>query len=268
MGLRFRKSFKVAPGVRVNVGKKSVGVSVGGKGFRKSVNTSGRVTTSIGVPGTGLSYVDTKSMNSKKNKSSSKRASATVASTSSVHSSAATAAASNSVQNVAVQSKEKQPKIVAKLYDKPDASYIVIGIVVLVVAFFLSGSSIPAGIIVALFGVYFFYTYIAFKQHPEDPQYITDEQALRWGQLVSSDKKTVYELKKASVPMLIELKKRTENYCDQLSSAASGADIHKYSELLLNAQQKIVDLSEFVILKGDEPQKDFERYFSLVEEVK
>lgn len=267
MGLRFRKSFKVAPGVRVNVGKKSVGVSVGGKGFRKSVNTSGRVTTSIGVPGTGLSYVDTKNINSKKNKSSSKRASATAASTSSVHSSAATAA-SNSVQNVAVQSKEKQPKIVAKLYDKPDASYIVIGIVVLVVAFFLSGSSIPAGIIVALFGVYFFYTYIAFKRHPEDPQYITNEQALRWGQLVSSDKKTVYELKKVSAPMLIELKKHTENYCDQLSSAVSGADIQKYSELLLNAQQKIVDLSEFVILKGDEPQKDFEKYFSLVEEVK
>lgn len=266
MGLRFRKSFKVAPGVRVNVGKKSVGVSVGGKGFRKSVNTSGRVTTSIGIPGTGLSYVDTKSMNSKKNKSSSKRASATVASASSVHSSVA--AASNSVQNLAVQSKEKQPKIVAKLYDKPDASYILIGIVVLVVAFFLSGSSIPAGIIVALFGVYFFYTYIAFKRHPEDPQYITDEQALRWGQLVSSDKKTVYELKKASVPMLIELKKHTEIYCDQLSSATSGTDIQKYSELLLNAQQKIVDLSEFVILKGDEPQKDFERYFSLVEEVK
>ena len=268
MGLRFRKSFKVAPGVRVNVSKKSVGVSVGGKGFRKSVNTSGRVTTSIGVPGTGLSYVDTKNVNSKKSKSSGNRASATATSVSSVHFSAVTAAMANSAQNTAVQSKEKQPKIVTKLYDKPSASYIVIGIAVLVVAFFLSGSSIPAGIIVALFGAYFFYTYIAFKRRPEDPQYITDEQALRWGQLVSSDKKTVYELKKVSVPMLIELKKHTENYCDQLSSAASCADIQKYSELLLNAQQKIVDLSEFIILKGDEPQKDFEKYLSLIEEVK
>lgn len=31
MGKRFRKSIKVAPGVKVNLGKKSVGVSVGGK---------------------------------------------------------------------------------------------------------------------------------------------------------------------------------------------------------------------------------------------
>lgn len=62
MGLRYRKSFKVAPGVRVNVSNKSVGVSVGGKGYRKSVNSSGRVTTTIGIPGTGISYVDTKNI--------------------------------------------------------------------------------------------------------------------------------------------------------------------------------------------------------------
>lgn len=55
MGIRFRKSFKVAPGVRLNVGKKGVGFSAGGKGFR--VNTSSRGTTmSAGIPGTGLSY--------------------------------------------------------------------------------------------------------------------------------------------------------------------------------------------------------------------
>lgn len=39
MGLRFRRSIKVAPGVRVNVGKKSVGVSVGGKYGGVSVNS-------------------------------------------------------------------------------------------------------------------------------------------------------------------------------------------------------------------------------------
>lgn len=59
MGLRFRKSIKVAPGVRVNVGKKSVGVSVGTKGARASINSSGRRTTSVGIPGTGISYVNT-----------------------------------------------------------------------------------------------------------------------------------------------------------------------------------------------------------------
>lgn len=56
MGLRFRKSFKIAPGVRVNVGKKSIGISAGVKGARVSVNSSGRKTTTVGIPGTGLSY--------------------------------------------------------------------------------------------------------------------------------------------------------------------------------------------------------------------
>ena len=41
----------------MNIGKKSVGISVGTKGARMSINSSGRRTTSIGVPGTGLSYV-------------------------------------------------------------------------------------------------------------------------------------------------------------------------------------------------------------------
>lgn len=59
MGFRFRKSFKIAPGVRVNVGKKSVGISAGGKGARVSVNSSGRKTTTVGIPGTGLSYQKT-----------------------------------------------------------------------------------------------------------------------------------------------------------------------------------------------------------------
>lgn len=66
MGLRFRKSVKIAPGVKVNFNKKSVGVSVGTKGAHVSVNSSGRKTTSVGIPGTGLSYVTTTSTKSKK----------------------------------------------------------------------------------------------------------------------------------------------------------------------------------------------------------
>ncbi|WP_066062839.1 DUF4236 domain-containing protein [Neobacillus soli] len=56
MGLRFRKSFKIAPGVRMNLGKTGVGLSVGGHGLRYSVNSSGRRTTSVGIPGSGLYY--------------------------------------------------------------------------------------------------------------------------------------------------------------------------------------------------------------------
>jgi len=61
MGFRFRKSIKIGPGVRLNVGKKSMGLSVGTRGFRHSVSTSGRRTTTMGVPGTGLSHVQTSS---------------------------------------------------------------------------------------------------------------------------------------------------------------------------------------------------------------
>lgn len=59
MGFRFRKSFKVAPGVRLNVSKKSSSISVGGKGFRTSVSTTGRRTNTVGIPGTGISHVST-----------------------------------------------------------------------------------------------------------------------------------------------------------------------------------------------------------------
>jgi tetratricopeptide (TPR) repeat protein len=54
MGFRMRKSIKVAPGVRLNVSKSGVGASVGGRGARYSVHSSGRRTVSAGsgvVPG-------------------------------------------------------------------------------------------------------------------------------------------------------------------------------------------------------------------------
>ncbi len=56
MGLNFRKSIKIAPGIRVNVSKKGLSsVSVGGKGARVNVSKKGTRTT-VGIPGTGLSY--------------------------------------------------------------------------------------------------------------------------------------------------------------------------------------------------------------------
>jgi tetratricopeptide (TPR) repeat protein len=54
MGFRMRKSMKVAPGVRLSVSKSGVGASVGGRGGRYSVHSSGRRTVSGGggvVPG-------------------------------------------------------------------------------------------------------------------------------------------------------------------------------------------------------------------------
>ncbi|QQV64935.1 Uncharacterised protein [Acinetobacter junii] len=56
MGFNFRKSFKIAPGIRLNVGKKGISsLSVGGKGARVSVGKKG-VRTTVGIPGSGLSY--------------------------------------------------------------------------------------------------------------------------------------------------------------------------------------------------------------------
>lgn len=56
MGLRFRKSIKIAPGVRANLGKKSVGVSVGGKRGGVSYNSKTGARARASAPGTGLSY--------------------------------------------------------------------------------------------------------------------------------------------------------------------------------------------------------------------
>lgn len=52
MGWGFRKSIKIAPGIRVNLSKSGVSTSIGGKGF--AYNTRGRVTAS--VPGTGIRF--------------------------------------------------------------------------------------------------------------------------------------------------------------------------------------------------------------------
>ena len=60
MGLRFRKSISLFPGVRLNFSKSGMSVSSGVPGFRKTINTKGQVTTTVGIPGTGLYYVDTK----------------------------------------------------------------------------------------------------------------------------------------------------------------------------------------------------------------
>lgn len=56
--MRFRKSVRLGKGVRLNVGKRSAGVSFGVRGLRYSVNTSGRRTTSAGIPGTGIYAVN------------------------------------------------------------------------------------------------------------------------------------------------------------------------------------------------------------------
>ena len=56
MGFRFRKSVKIAPGVKINFGKKSMGLSIGGKYGGVSFNSRTGTRVRASAPGTGLSY--------------------------------------------------------------------------------------------------------------------------------------------------------------------------------------------------------------------
>ena len=59
MGFNFRKSINLGKGLRLNLGKKSASISVGKKGVRHSISTTGRQTTTLSIPGTGVSYTHT-----------------------------------------------------------------------------------------------------------------------------------------------------------------------------------------------------------------
>ena len=75
MGLKFRKSIKIAPGVKVNIGKKSAGVSIGGKYGGISMNSKTGTRARVSAPGTGMSYT-TKVGSSHKKRSSSQKSDA------------------------------------------------------------------------------------------------------------------------------------------------------------------------------------------------
>ena len=73
MGLNFRKSINLGKGFKLNIGKKSIGISGGVKGARVSMNSKGRKTATFSIPGTGLSY--SVNLNNLFKKSSSKKSS-------------------------------------------------------------------------------------------------------------------------------------------------------------------------------------------------
>ncbi len=55
MAIRFRKSFKLTPGLRLNIGKRGASLRVGPKGAGYTVGTSGQ-RVSASVPGTGVGF--------------------------------------------------------------------------------------------------------------------------------------------------------------------------------------------------------------------
>ncbi len=72
MPWRFRRSIKLLPGMKINFGKKSASVTVGGRLARTTYSTTGRQTSSYSVPGTGLYY--TTSTNGRARRSERRRA--------------------------------------------------------------------------------------------------------------------------------------------------------------------------------------------------
>ena len=55
MGLRFRKSIKIFPGIRINLSKSGISTSVGVPGATVNIK-SNKTTATAGLPGTGVSY--------------------------------------------------------------------------------------------------------------------------------------------------------------------------------------------------------------------
>ena len=58
MPFRFRRSIRIAPGVRLNLGKTGVSASVGGRGAHVTVG-HGHTRATVGAPGSGFSYTTT-----------------------------------------------------------------------------------------------------------------------------------------------------------------------------------------------------------------
>jgi hypothetical protein len=54
--VRFIKRIKIAKGVSLNLSKKGAGLSAGPKGMKISRSAQGKVSGSIGIPGSGFSY--------------------------------------------------------------------------------------------------------------------------------------------------------------------------------------------------------------------
>ena len=55
---RFRRSFRLLPGVRINLGKRSASVSVGVRAAHVTFGGPQGTRATVGLPGTGLSYTE------------------------------------------------------------------------------------------------------------------------------------------------------------------------------------------------------------------
>lgn len=56
MGFQYRKSKTLGKNTKLNVSSKSIGISTGVKGAKVSMNSRGRSSINLSIPGTGLRY--------------------------------------------------------------------------------------------------------------------------------------------------------------------------------------------------------------------
>jgi hypothetical protein len=63
MPFRFQRRISVAPGIRLNLSKRSISTSIGGRGSWFTIGTRG-IRTSLGAPGTGVSWYKERRWNS------------------------------------------------------------------------------------------------------------------------------------------------------------------------------------------------------------
>jgi len=59
MGFRFRRSVRIAPGIRINFNAKSTSVRIGPRGLGYTFSSTGKKHVTAGIPGTGLSFTQT-----------------------------------------------------------------------------------------------------------------------------------------------------------------------------------------------------------------
>lgn len=58
MGFRFHRSIKILPGIRINQGKRSASLSLGGRGAHVTMRPGHKMRVTVGLPGTGSSFTE------------------------------------------------------------------------------------------------------------------------------------------------------------------------------------------------------------------
>jgi tetratricopeptide (TPR) repeat protein len=58
--MRFRRSVRLGPGLRMNASRSGLSVTFGPRGYHHTISTSGRRTTTVGLPGSGLYWQETR----------------------------------------------------------------------------------------------------------------------------------------------------------------------------------------------------------------